>query len=291
MNETKINWTELSWNPASGCNEVSKACDRCYAKVIAEKYRGTPAFPNGFDVMVRPWKLNEPAKVKRPSLIFTNSMTDMFHLGISDDYRDKICDVMRAHPQHRYQVLTKRPAVAEKFFRTREVPSSMWLGCTVEEQATTWRIDVLRRIAAPVRFLSCEPIYSPLLVDLTGIDWVIGGGESGGHLSSPNTTDLDERALVRRGLKGEAKWMPREDRVDWIRQLRDDTVRARAAFYWKQWGGPKPESGGRLIDGRTWDDMPTKLGALPEAYDHLARSKKHQVVLPVIQPGETAVIS
>src|SRR5580700_1771179 len=122
MNETKINWTEHTWNPASGCSAVSKACERCYAETIAENKRGTAAFPNGFDVMMRPWKLGEPKRLKRASLIFTNSMTDMFHADITDAYRDQILDAMRASPQHRYQVLTKRPARAEKFFRTRKVP-------------------------------------------------------------------------------------------------------------------------------------------------------------------------
>ena len=285
MNETKISWTQLSWNPASGCDEVSPECDRCYAKTLAENKRGTPAFPNGFDVTMRPWKLNEPKKVKQPSLIFTNSMTDMFHVGITDAYRDKIIEAMPASPEHRYQVLTKRPAVAEKFFRTRKVPACMWLGCTVGVQETTWRIDVLRRIDAPVKFLSVEPLLARVTADLSGIDWVIGGGESGYHLSSPKTPeDLEQRALVRRGKKGEANWMPREDRIEWVKHLRDQTKAAGGAFYFKQWGGPRPESGGRILEGRTWDEMPTHIaGAMPAGYNHLERSRPHQVVLPVIR--------
>lgn len=281
MNETKINWTEHTWNPASGCSQVSKACERCYAETIAENKRGTAAFPKGFDVMMRPWKLDEPRRLKRPSLIFTNSMTDMFHADITDDYREQILEVMRANPHHRYQVLTKRPGRAEKFFRTRAVPSSMWLGCTVEHQETAWRIDVLRRIDAPVRFLSCEPIYSAYAVDLSGISWVIGGGESGSHLSS-NPDDLRDRAIVRRGIGTEARWVPREDRMDYIRGLRDSAKAAGAAFWWKQWGGPRPESGGRILDGRTWDEMPTHVpGSMPNG-DYVHRSAtKGQRSLPL----------
>lgn len=273
MNVTKINWTDHTWNPASGCSAVSKACERCYAETIAENKRGTAAFPVGFDVMMRPWKLDEPRRLKTPSLIFTNSMTDMFHADITDAYRDQILAVMRAYPQHRYQVLTKRPGRAEKFFRTREVPASMWVGCTVEHQATVWRVDVLRRIAAPVRFLSCEPIYGPYDMDLTDIHWVIGGGESGTHLAS-SQADLEDRALVRRGKPGEARWVPREDRLPWVRGLRDATKAAGAAFWWKQHGGPRPESGGRILDGRTWDEMPTHIpGAMPDG-DYVHRAPK-----------------
>lgn len=283
MNETKINWTEHTWNPASGCSRVSKACERCYAETIAENKRGTASFPKGFDVMMRPWKLEEPRRIHRPSLIFTNSMTDMFHADITDDYRDKICDVMRRYPQHRYQVLTKRTARAEKYFRTRKVPDSMWMGTTVEYDETFWRIDCLRRIDAPVRFLSCEPMYSDYIaVHLEGIHWVIGGGESGSHLAS-SAEDLAERALVRRGSRSEARWVPREDRIGWVRHLRDAAKGAGAAFWWKQWGGPRPESGGRILDGRTWDEMPTHIAnAMPSAdYVHREAATK-QRTLPLL---------
>jgi protein gp37 len=270
MNETEINWTQHTWNPASGCVRVSKACERCYAETLAENKRGTPAFPKGFDLTLRPHKLTEPAKLKAPSLIFVNSMSDLFLPGITDAYRQQIIDVMHANPQHRYQVLTKRPALAEKFFRKRTVPMAMWLGCTVEEQKETWRIDSLRQIDAPLRFLSCEPIYNEMTLDLTGISWVIGGGESGTHLAT-NAKDLEERAMVRRGDKslGEALWVPREDRLCFARALRDQTKAIGAAFWWKQHGGPRPTSGGRMLDGRTWDEMPTHVpGAMPPNYTH-----------------------
>jgi protein gp37 len=281
MNLTEINWTELTWNPASGCDIVSTECKYCYAQTLAENKRGTRAFPNGFDITMRPWKLDEPRKVKRPSLIFTNSMTDMFHDGIPDSYRDQVVEAMNANSRHRYQVLTKRPENARRYFATRKVPDSMWLGVTVGHSSTMWRVDMLREIDARVRFISAEPILSDLPFDLSGIHWLISGGESVSHLS--DLSILDQRAIVRRGdmKAGERRYMPREDRMHWIRNLRDICNAAGVAYWFKQWGGPTPKSGGRDLDGRTWDEMPTLAGALPEGYDHRSVSieKKRQLAL------------
>lgn len=268
MNETDINWTELTWNPASGCTKISAGCKYCYAESIAEGKRGTVAFPVGFDVVEKPKKLSEPAKVKRPSLIFTNSMTDMFHEQISDAYRERIVEAMA--PQHRYQVLTKRPEIAAHFFATRKVPACMWLGVSVEHQETAARVDVLRYIEAPVRFISAEPLLGTLQLNLLGIDWLISGGESGLHFMK-DARALERRALVRRGNDHEHAWMPREDRIDWVRTLRDQCKDAGTAFWHKQWGGPRPGSAGRMLDGRTWDEMPVHVtGAMPEHYQHRA---------------------
>jgi protein gp37 len=282
MNETEINWTDLTWNAASGCTKVSPECAHCYAETLAENKRGTRAFPVGFDVTMRPWKLDEPRLVKKPSLIFTNSMTDMFHEEITDDYREKICETMEKYPQHRYQTLTKRPEIAAAFFKRRPVPASMWLGCTVGVRRTTDRIAILQSIAAPVRFLSCEPLLEELRdLDLSGISWVIGGGESGSHASDEKI--LKRRFLVRRGdrANGEALWMPREDRLHFARSLRDQTKAAGAAFWWKQHGGPRPTSGGRILDGRTWDEMPTHVaGAMPTG--HVMKDLKHKVQLELV---------
>jgi protein gp37 len=268
MNVTEINWTELTWNPASGCTKISPGCKYCYAETIAEGKRGTLAFPVGFDVVEKPKKLGEPAKVKRPSLIFTNSMSDFFHEQISDAYRERMLEAMEAAPQHRYQVLTKRPEIAARFFRARKAPACMWLGVTIESQSYAHRLEELRGIEAPVRFVSAEPLLGPLELELAGIDWLISGGESGLHLLRDERA-LALRALVRRATREEEPlhWLPREDRIDWVRSLRDQCQAAGTAFWHKQWGGPRPASAGRKLDGRTWDEMPVHVArAMPEAY-------------------------
>lgn len=279
MNTTEINWTELTWNPASGCKQISSGCRFCYAKWIAESKRGTTAFPVGFDLMLRPWKLKEPAKVRRPSLIFTNSMTDMFLDDIPDSYRDDILTAMAAAPRHRYQVLTKRPEKAAEYFSTRKVPDYMWLGVTVEHQKTVHRIHTLQRIDAKVKFISAEPLVGPIVADLSGIDWLIAGGESGFHLMDPDV--CHERALVRRGMKPETVWVARDDRMDWIRSLRDQCGRDGVSFWFKQWGGTKGHLAGRELDGRTWEEMPTVPGCMPEAYIHKDVTRKHEQ-LPIL---------
>lgn len=267
MNKTAIQWTDLSWNPASGCNKISMECTFCYAYTLAENKRGTRAFPNGFDLTFRSHKLSEPRKVKVPSLIFTNSMSDLFHEDIPDSYRDDIISAMLQAPQHRYQCLTKRPKNALRYFATRSIPECIWLGCTVGVQKTQWRIDCLRELRhkARVLFLSCEPLLECLDADFSGIDWVIGGGESGSHLSNPKV--CLKRGMVEKNTDRESyphPWRPRDDRYHWARELRDATKAAGGAFYWKQWGGPTPKSGGRILDGREWNEMPDHIpGAMP----------------------------
>lgn len=279
MNETAINWTDLTWNPVSGCKVISAGCKYCYAQSLAENKRGTAAFPNGFDLTIRPHKLDEPRKVKAPSLIFTNSMSDLFLDEIADDYRDRCFAVMAREDRHRYQVLTKRPETAARYFSTRPVPASVWLGVTVEHQLTADRIDVLRSIDAPTRFLSCEPLIGPLDLRgrLDGIQWVIGGGESGTHLAKPEIAE--RRAMARRGGKGESSWVPREDRYQWARDLRDACAEAGAAFWWKQWGGTKPHIAGRVIDGAEHNGMPSHPGAMPSAIS----ARRATVYLPTAQ--------
>ncbi len=293
MNETEINWTELTWNPASGCTKVSQECKHCYAELIAESKRGTPAFPRGFDVMERPWKLGEPGKVKRASLIFTNSMTDCFHEMISEEYRDRIFEVVRGLGRHRFQILTKRIDIAADYFARRGgVPDNVWLGVTVGHEASLSRVAVLRSIPARVRFLSCEPLLTALDFEavggLGGVHWVIGGGESGVHASDPR--ELARRFLVRVGgaADGGRRWVPRADRVPWAQALRDSAKAAGAAFWWKQWGGPRPKSGGRELDGREWSELPDWIpGAMPVEYVHregrAARAEGEQVRLPIVQ--------
>lgn len=281
MNKTEINWTDLTWNPVSGCKAVSAGCKYCYAESLAENKRGTRAFPNGFDITLRPHKLAEPGKVREPSLIFTNSMSDLFLDEINDEYRDRCFAEMRRHDRHRYQVLTKRPENAARYFATREVPRSVWLGVTVEHDLTRERIEILRGIDAPVRFLSCEPLIGHLDVRgmLDGIHWCIGGGESGLHLAKPEIAE--KRAMARRGdrRRGEDAWVPREDRYHWARDLRDACADAGTAFWWKQWGGVRPKSGGRLIDGVEHNGMPTHVpGAMPTEIG----ARRAQIYLPTV---------
>lgn len=277
MQKSEINWTDLTWNPASGCSRISAGCKYCYAETLAENKRGTRAFPTGFDITLRPWKLDEPQRARTASLVFTNSMTDMFHEDIPDSYRDKCFDAMRRAPWHRYQVLTKRPENAEKYFRSRPVPETVWLGVTVEHALTSTRIDVLQGIDASIRFLSVEPLIGHVDLDgrLDGIHWVIGGGESGSHLNQ-DAAVLSRRGLVRRGGRGEKRWVPREDREHWALDLRDACVSQGVAFWWKQWGGPTPKSGGRLIDGREWNEMPDKAGAMPDPSLAPKKGTRHQ---------------
>ena len=264
MNKTPILWTECTWNPASGCTKISPECKYCYAELLAENKRGTTAFPRGFELTLRPWKLDEPERLRRASLVFTNSMTDMFLADISDDYRDRCFAAMRRAPWHRYQVLTKRPDIAARYFESREVPDTVWLGVTIGCESSMARLAILRSINARVRFVSAEPLIGP--VDFTerldGIHWVIGGGESGSHLS--NLQICEQRGLVRPGGRGERRWVPREDRARWASDMRDACLAQGVAFFWKQWGGPTPKSSGRCLDGREWDEMPTVTDCMPD---------------------------
>jgi protein gp37 len=280
MNKTAIGWTEFTLNPASGCAKVSAGCKYCYAEHLAEQRRGTKAFPNGFDLTLRPKMLDAARSKRAASLIFTSSMTDVFYEGIDDAYRHQIFSTIEATPRHRYQILTKRPEIALKWFRARPCPDHVWLGVTVEDARVARRLDVLRKIDARVKFVSAEPLIGSLdRVDLSGIDWLIAGGESGGHLKQPEV--VEERGLVRRGGRGEKRWVPREDRYDWVRSLRDRCVGDKIAFWFKQWGGPIPTSAGRILDGRTWDELPTVPGALPDGYVHAERQTHGRIVLPI----------
>jgi len=256
MNQTTIEWTDVTWNPNSGCKVVSEGCKFCYAQTLAENKRGTRAFPNGFDLTIRPHKLREPARLKSPSMVFVNSMSDLFWEEIPPSYRHEIVDVMEAHPRHQFQVLTKRPVAMVEFWGTRAVPDNVWCGVTIESNLHVGRADALRDVDAAVRFISAEPLLGELTdLDLGGIRWLISGGESGLHLA-------DERLNARRGLaeRGpEGRWEPRIDRLHWVRHLRDLCSASGTAFLHKQWGGLRPKSAGRLLDGEAHDGYPRAL--------------------------------
>jgi protein gp37 len=225
---SKIEWTEATWNPVTGCTQVSPGCAHCYAKTFAERWRDVPDHPyeQGFDLRLWPERLDVPLRWKRPKTIFVNSMSDLFHEEIPLDFIKRVFDSMKAAHWHTFQILTKRErrlaALAEQF----DWPPNVWLGVTIENRRFVHRADALRQVPAAVRFISAEPLLGPLEgLDLDEIDWLIAGGESG----------------------------PGHRRVDaaWIRDLRDRCAQERVAFFFKQWGGSRPKSNGRELDGRT----------------------------------------
>lgn len=257
MNETGIRWTELTWNPWSGCEKVSAGCRHCYAETLAEAKRGTPAFPNGFDLTMRkPAKFREPYNVKKPSLIFMNSMSDFFWDKVADSDRDRVLDVVEDTPQHQYQMLTKRAEAMARYFRRRKPPPNLWPGVSIEHQPTAGRLEFLKQVESEMLWISAEPILGPLTLDLSGVAWLVSGGESGQHLMDPATRE--KRALVT--YQG-GKWAPRPDRMDWIRSLRDQCAFFGTAFLHKQWGGVFPKSAGHLLDGVDHSAYPRLPGA------------------------------
>lgn len=254
MNETGIIWTEATWNPMSGCQKISSGCKWCYALTLAEKYKGTAAFPNGFDLTIRPHKLKEPFKLKNPTLIFTNSMSDLFWDKVPNDYRDKIVDVIEATPQHEYQVLTKRPDIMLEYSKRRKLPPNFWAGTTIEDVKSLHRLEILKQVDTEIRFISFEPLIEQLgMLNLSDIQWAISGGESGPHM-------WKAEECLKRGLvfydKPTKTWFPREDRMDWIREIRDSCLTHGTKFFHKQWGGSYPEAAGRELDGRFWSEFP-----------------------------------
>ncbi|MFN8204492.1 MAG: phage Gp37/Gp68 family protein [Solirubrobacteraceae bacterium] len=228
-----IEWTEASWNPATGCTKVSPGCAHCYAETFAERWRGVPAHPyqQGFDLTLWPQRLELPLRWRRPRLIFVNSMSDLFHEDIPLDFIRQVFDTMgRAH-WHTFQILTKRHERLSELADELDWHPNVWMGVTIENRRFVHRADHLREVPAAVRFISAEPLLGPLEgLDLTGIDWLIAGGESG------------------------AKHRP--VREEWLIDLRDQCQDEGTAFFFKQWGGARPKSGGRSLGGRTWDEMP-----------------------------------
>lgn len=246
-NASRIEWTEATWNPTTGCDRVSSGCDHCYALTLAKRLKamGSPKYQTdgdprssgpGFGVAIHPKALDIPKRWREPRLIFVNSMSDLFHARVPADFVRRVFDVMESTPQHTYQVLTKRSRRLARLAPSLHWPPNVWMGVTVEDAAATARIKDLDQVPAAVRFLSCEPLLGPLpSLDLSRIDWVIAGGESG-----PKFRDVEHA---------------------WVTDLRDQCVRAGVPFFFKQWGGRTPKARGRLLDGRTWDEMPAKRRA------------------------------
>src|SRR5712671_4782063 len=235
---SNIEWTDATWNPIRGCTKISPGCAHCYAETFAERFRGVPGHPyeRGFDLRLVPEKLAEPLKWRVSKMVFVNSMSDLFHEAVPDDYICAIARMMVRADWHTYQVLTKRAdrlaALLQDKLRFAAGQPHIWWGVSVENrQHGLPRIDHLRSANAGVRFLSVEPLLEDLgAVDLTGIHWVIAGGESG-----PGARPMQE---------------------DWVRQLRNGCQRQSIAFFFKQWGGVHKTKNGRLLDGQTYDEFP-----------------------------------
>ena len=234
---TPIEWADATWNPVTGCTKIARGCDNCYAARFTERFRGTPGHPfeNGFDLTPRPEKLSQPLSWKRPRRIFVNSISDLFHKEIPPAFLDQVFDTMESADRHVYQILTKRSSLMRDYILRRYGPTGapphIWCGVSVEDRAATVRVRHLQQAPVPIRFLSIEPLLGPVGdIDLSGISWVIVGGESG-----PRARPMRE---------------------EWVLHIRDLCQRLDVAFFFKQWGGTRPKSGGRQLQGAEHNDMP-----------------------------------
>jgi protein gp37 len=237
--KSAIEWTDATWNPITGCTKVSPGCDHCYALTFAERFRGVPNHPyeQGFDLKLWPERLELPLKWKKPRMIFTNSMSDLFHKDIPDEYIYRVFDIMNKAEWHIFQILTKRSGRLARMSSSLPWTPNIWIGVSIELDWYRWRANHLRQVPASTRFISAEPLLGPLTnLDLDGIDWLISGGESGLGYRPCNP--------------------------EWVRDLRDRCQAAGVAFFHKQWGGRTPKAGGRLLDGKIWDEYP-KLNQMP----------------------------
>lgn len=236
---TQIEWTDMTWNPVTGCTKISAGCENCYAERIAERFRGVRGHPfeKGFDLVFRPERLGQPLRWQAPRMIFVNSMSDLFHKHVPLDFVDRVFETMERADWHIFQVLTKRSSRMRNYVNRRygecKAPPHIWLGTSVEDGSKVSRIRHIKQMAASIRFLSIEPLIGPVKkLDLTGIHWVIVGGESG-----PHARPMD---------------------IQWAREVRDQCADAGLPFFFKQWGGFRAKSGGRLLDGREWNEWPHK---------------------------------
>lgn len=239
--QSRIEWTEQTWNPTTGCTKISPGCKHCYAEVMARRLHamGTSGYENGFDLTVLPERLKQPLMRKKPTVYFVNSMSDLFHEEISDEFLDQAFEIIRQTPQHTYQILTKRAERLPQYFKNRNCPTNVWLGVSVEDKKYgVPRIDYLRQVNATIRFLSVEPLLEDVgTLNLAGIHWVIVGGESGHHA--------------------------RPMREEWVENVKRQADSAGSAFFFKQWGGwgadgvkRHKKANGRVFRGHTWDAYP-----------------------------------
>lgn len=233
MANSNIEWTEMTWNPTTGCDKISAGCKYCYAEVMTRRLKamGQEKYKDGFEVRTHENELNTPYKWKGSKLVFVNSMSDLFHPEVPMEFIQNVFAVMNNTPQHTYQVLTKR---ADRLFDVHQKlnwTKNIWMGVSVEDARVTHRIDFLRQTAAQTKFLSCEPLIGPLAtLNLKNIDWVIVGGESGRK--------------------------PRPMKESWVQDIKQQCGANSVKFFFKQWGGVNKKKAGRLLDGRTYDEMP-----------------------------------
>lgn len=244
---SSIEWTEVTWNPVTGCDRISPGCDNCYALRLAKRLKamGQPRYQTdgdpetsgpGFGLACHDDLVEQPLSWRKPRLVFVNSMSDLFHPDVSLDFIHRVFATMENTPQHTYQVLTKRSKRLGSIADDLPWPPNVWMGVSVESAIYRFRINHLRQVPAKVRFLSIEPLIAPVdELDLAGIQWVIAGGESG-----PGARPIEET---------------------WVRDIRDQCVDAGTAFFFKQWGGRTPKAGGRELDGLTWSELPARTPA------------------------------
>ena len=241
---SQIEWTDATWNPVSGCTKISLGCDHCYAERFSERFRGVKGHPfeNGFDLTLKPSRLHQPLHWKKPRMIFVNSMSDLFHKRIPNGYIDRVFEVMESADQHVYQVLTKRSSLLRNYvnkrYQSADAPAHIWFGVSIEAPSVLIRLKHLNQTAAPVKFVSFEPLLERIgEVDLSSINWAIVGGESG-----PGARPM---------------------KPEWVREIRDQCIAQVVAFFFKQWGGRTPKAKGNKIDGRQWLEFPDLAPGLP----------------------------
>jgi protein gp37 len=235
--KSAIEWTDATWNPVTGCTKISAGCDNCYAERFSERFRGVKGHPfaHGFDLTLRPDRLEQPLRWRQPRMIFVNSMSDLFHKNVPNEFIARVFGIMEAAHWHTFQVLTKRSSLMRDLLKSRygavPGPTNIWCGVSVEDGSKLSRVRHLQQTPACVRFLSIEPLLGPVgMMPLEGIDWVIVGGESG-----PSARPRD---------------------VDGVRDIREQCRSSGVAFFFTQWGGLRPKDGGRKLDGREWNQFP-----------------------------------
>jgi protein gp37 len=233
MAQSSIEWTEMTWNPTTGCNKISAGCKYCYAEVMARRLQamGIEKYKDGFELRLHPDALSIPYEWKSPKIVFVNSMSDLFHKDVPLSFIQNVFTTMNENPQHTFQVLTKRSDILLKYHKELNWTHNIWMGVSVEDARVKHRIDDLRKTNAKIKFLSCEPLIGPLYkMNLRKIDWVIVGGESGRK--------------------------PRPMDVDWVLNIQQQCEKSMVPFFFKQWGGTNKKKTGRILKGRTYDEMP-----------------------------------